>query len=300
MKPSPLFICALFISIFTFSSCSKKDHLENTAAIWLWGKHMDDAPLKQWEEKGIEHIFLLEKAFDVHSEEYVYDFIKECNRHDMKVHIWFLCFGKDRKWRYPIDTENKCIRQESVDSVINRAVEYVKNGFDGVHLDYIRFAGNAHKYNYPETGLTGTSVVTEFCRQISTAVKAVKPDAILSAAVMPEINSEHLYGQNPNEMGKWIDVLVPMIYRYGYAGKDMSLEWVKETTEWFVNNSGEAKIWAGTQTYTVNLEDNSPIDMSAEAIISDCRDFKEAGVDGISFFRHRLGEIPDMNDFWKE
>ena len=39
------------------------------------------------------------------------------------------------------------------------------------------------------------------------AVKAIDPDAILSAALMPEISSEARYGQRPSEMAQWLDVL---------------------------------------------------------------------------------------------
>jgi hypothetical protein len=116
---------------------------------------------------------------------------------------------------------------------------------------------------------------------------------------MPEIGSEHLYGQNPAAMGKYLDVLMPMVYRYGYAGEDKSLEWVYEVTDWFEANSDQADVWVGIQTYSVNLEDGSVIPLDKEQLLSDCEDLKNTNATGVVLFRHGLGDFPDLNGFWK-
>ncbi len=287
--------------LLVLASCSQvKEEKVNRNALWVWSTHMHELPLQEYADKGFGHVLLNDAAFDKFDEEEVFDFARRCKEVGIKPHIWFHCYGKNRKWTYPVNEETMTVDQSYYDDMVSRAVKYIKGGFEGIHLDYIRFAGNAYKYNCPETGLNAVWLVTECCRQMSQAVKAVNPDAIMSAALMPETNAEELYGQRPSEMSQWIDVLMPMIYRYGYFGQDKSIEWVEEVTRWFMDNSGGAEVWVGVQTYTVNNEDDTPIPMDAEGIISDCEDIKRFGADGVVLFRHGLGEFPDMNQFWNE
>ncbi len=292
-----LIICAL--AAIMFVSCnSSEEKYSNRNAVWLWGTHMKEAPVAQWAEKGIGHILLNEAAFNRWGEDTVYAFIADCEKMGMTVHVWFQCFYENGKWVSPIDDEKRAIKQDFYDKVIGRALDYVKKGIKGIHLDYIRYGGTASKHDYPECGATYS--ITEFCRQLNESVKAENPNVILSAALMPEINSEHYYGQNPAEMGKYIDILMPMVYRYGYAGEDKSLEWVTEACNWFAENSGGAEVWAGIQTYTLDLEQpgEAPIPMDAEHILSDCKDIVNTNAKGIVLFRHGLGEFPDMNNLW--
>jgi hypothetical protein len=298
MKTIRYFLACVFALAF-FASCNEaqEDRYENRNAIWLWGKHMKEAPIQEWADKGYGHILLNEAAFDKWGEEEVYGFIDDCEELGMTVHIWFQAFYFDGKWVSPIDDEKKAIKQDFYDMVIERAMGYVNKGVKGIHLDYIRYGGTAHKHDYPECRATDS--ITEFCRQLNAAVKAVNPEVILSAALMPEINSEHYYGQNPAEMGKYIDVLMPMVYRYGYAGEDKSLEWVNEVTNWFEANSDQAEVWVGIQTYSVNLENGEPISLDAEQLLSDCKDITNTNATGVVLFRYGLGDFPDVNDLWK-
>ena len=263
---------------------------------------MKEAPLQDWAEKGVGHVLLNEAAFwrsELYSVEEVYAFAEDCKKHGIKPHVWIQCFARNKKWTFPVDTETKTLKQEYFDDMIQRAQSYIKAGFEGIHLDYIRFCGNASEYDFPETGITAVGVVNECCRQMHAAVKAIDPDAILSAALMPEIASEARYGQRPSEMAQWLDVLMPMIYRYNYYGEDKSTDWVAELTRWFVENKGEAQVWVGIQTYSVNLEDKSSVSLDADEILSECEILKENGADGGVLFRHGLGELPDLNGFFE-
>ena len=304
----------ILLAVFAFAllsvtSCKDKvaDRYENRNAVWLWGSHMKEAPLQEWAEKGYGHVLLNEAAFGRWGEEDVYAFVKQCKDLGLVPHVWFQCFYKDGKWAYPVDDENKVIKQDFYDDIVARASNYVEKGFEGVHLDYIRFGGTAHKHDYPEAGLRATDVVTECCRQLNVALKAINPKVILSAALMPEIESERLYAQNPAEMGKWLDVLMPMVYRYGYGGEDKPLEWVYEVTNWFEERSGEAEVWVGIQTYKVNLTPEAEgefsdgghiIPLTAEELRSDMEDLKNTNATGVVLFRHGLGDFPDVNDLW--
>ncbi len=299
MKTINYLIACLMVAA-AFVSCSNEEpKYSNTNAIWLWGSHMKEAPIQEWAEKGYGHVLLNEAAFSKWTAEEVYAFVEDCKEIGIVPHVWFQCFYKDGKWAYPVDDENKVIKQDFFDDLVARASDYVSKGFQGVHLDYIRFGGTAHKHDYPEAGLRATDVVTECCRQLNVALKAIDPKVILSAALMPEIGSEHLYGQNPAAMGKYLDVLMPMVYRYGYAGEDKSLEWVYEVTDWFEANSDQADVWVGIQTYSVNLEDGSVIPLDKEQLLSDCEDLKNTNATGVVLFRHGLGDFPDLNGFWK-
>ena len=268
---------------------------------------MKEAPLQEYAEKGIGHIFLNEAAFDRWGEDEVYAFIDECEKYGLTVHIWFQAFYFDGKWVSPIDDEKRAIKQDFYDMVIARAKGYVEKGVDGIHLDYIRYGGTAHKHDWPECGATWS--VTEFCRQLNVALKEVNPDVILSAALMPEIDSEYYYGQNPEQMGQYLDVLIPMVYRYGYAGEDKSLEWVIEVSNWFEEKSGPADVWVGIQTYKVNMTPEASgqfsdgghiIPLTAEEMLSDCKDILKTNCTGIVYFRHGIGEYPDISDLWKK
>ncbi len=302
------FIAAIVLLLMLAASCrTEKVKFENTNGIWLWGVHMKEAPLQEYAEKGIGHIFLNEAAFDRWGENEVYAFIDECEKYGLTVHIWFQAFYFDGKWVSPIDDEKRAIKQDFYDMVIARAKGYVEKGVDGIHLDYIRYGGTAHKHDWPECGATWS--VTEFCRQLNVALKEVNPDVILSAALMPEIDSEYYYGQNPEQMGQYLDVLIPMVYRYGYAGEDKSLEWVIEVSNWFEEKSGPADVWVGIQTYKVNMTPEASgqfsdgghiIPLTAEELLSDCKDILKTNCTGIVYFRHGIGEYPDISDLWKK
>lgn len=289
-----------FVMIVVFSVSCKEKTIENTNAVWLWSTHMKDAPLQEWVDKGIGHVLLNEAAFWKYDREDVLAFAQNCKDHGIKPHVWFQCFGRNKQWTFPVDEQAKTLKQEYLDDMVQRAEDYLKAGFEGIHLDYIRFCGNAHKFNFPETGLTGVGIITESCRQMYVAVKAINPDAILSAALMPEIDSEYRYGQRPSEMSKWLDVLMPMIYRYDYYGEDKSIDWVSGLTRWFVENKGGAQVWVGIQTYNVNLEDKTPVPLDADAILKECNIIKAAGADGVVFFRHGLGTLPDMKEYFNK
>ncbi len=301
-------VCA--VVLISVASCKvEKAKYENTNAIWLWGSHMKEAPLQEWADKGYGHVLLNEAAFGRWTEEEVYGFVQTCKDLGLVPHVWFQCFYKDGKWAYPVDDEKKVIKQDFYDDLVARASKYVNGGFEGVHLDYIRFGGTAHKHDYPEAGLRANDVVTECCRQLNVALKAINPDVILSAALMPEIDSEHYYAQDPAAMGQWLDVLMPMVYRYGYAGEDKSLEWVTEVSNWFEEKSGPADVWVGIQTYKVNLTPEASgefsdgshiIPLTAEEMLSDCKDIRNTNATGVVLFRHGIGDFPDLNGFWDE
>lgn len=283
------------------AACAPKaaDEAVNTNGIWIWSKYMNDVQLDSLKAKDIGNIILHEVAFKNHGEDSTLAFIHSAQEKGMKVHIWFQCFYKDGKWINPVDDENNRYKQEYFDEVIARACHYADLGVDGIHLDYIRFGGTAHKHN-PSPEITATGCVTEFCRQISEALKAKNPEIILSAALMPEPDSEHYYGQDPAQMGQYIDILMPMIYYRCDSYRPHGAEWALSAADHFATKGAPARVWAGITTYEDN-DTTQVVPMSAQKIRNDAKMFvKRSKASGVVLFRYGLGELPDLHGIYEE
>ena len=115
-------------------------------------------------------------------------------------------------------------------------------GVAGVHFDYVRYPGNAFQYK------NSIKAVNYFVKKASTAVHKVNKKLIVSAAVMPEPSSmKKYYAQDIPTMSKYVDVIVPMVYKGNYHA---GTKWIKSVTKAFAKQSKKAKIWTGLQTYT--------------------------------------------------
>ncbi|MCR5519478.1 MAG: putative glycoside hydrolase, partial [Bacteroidales bacterium] len=135
---------------------------------------------------------------------------------------------------------------------------------------------------------TGVGAIDEFCRQASEKLKAINPDLILSAALMSERGSERYYGQHPESMGQYIDILVPMIYLHssGYSyGTCVGI------ANYFAQHGSPALCWAGTQTYT-----GSGSGLGADELKADCEAYIGSQASGVVLFRHGLGTLPNLLD----
>ncbi len=278
-----------------FQSRQSSDTASNNG-IWLWSQYMNTVNLDILAGNDIKHIILHEVAFTSHGTESVKSFIKSAHSQGMKVHIWLQCFYSNGSWVNPVDDENNRYKQEYFDEVIERAVRYAGYGVDGIHLDYIRFGGTAYKHN-PSAEITATGAVTEFCRQINAATKAVNSDIILSAALMPEPDSEYYYGQNPAQMGQYMDILIPMIYFRTGGYRSGGQTWAVNVANHFATKGSPAKVWAGITTYE-DTDSASTVPMSASKIRSDCELFVGTKAEGVVLFRYGLGEIPDLNGLY--
>ena len=172
-------------------------------------------------------------------------------------------------------------------------------GVDGIHLDYIRFGGTAYKHN-PSEEVTAVGCVTEFCRQMHDAVKAVRPDIVLSAALMPEPDSEYYYGQDPAQMGQYLDILMPMIYYHSEGYRKNGAKWALGVADHFATKGAPAAVWAGLTTYE-DTDTAQVVPMSPERILEDCRMFADSSMaTGVVLFRYGLGELPDLNGLWND
>ncbi len=269
----------------------------NTVGVWY---NQSNTPsllsnLDYFAKRGIGHVFLHEYAFKYY-ENLIPSILKRADELGITIHIWLQCFWwNDNQgvngWRSPVDDTNKCYDQALFDDILgeDRATKYVKAGVKGIHFDYIRFGGTAYKHDFPDAGVTGQGAIDEFCRQADARLRSINPDLVLSAALMGETASEKYYGQHPESMSQYIDILIPMLYFHsgGYNAATAA-----SRLNWFATHAGQnTQVWAGIQTY-----DASSNGLPESTIRKDFEAFIGSKADGISLFRHGLGSLPVLLD----
>jgi hypothetical protein len=259
----------------------------NKNAIWVHSGDMKNVNFDLLVQKGIGNIFIHEDIFKDKTS--ALNWISTATSKGIKVHAWFTCFynPSSKSWINPINTDTQTYNQAYFNSIITRAKEYASYpGVAGIHLDYLRYPGTAYKYNY-SNGVTGANAITEFTKQLSTSVKSVNSKIILSAAIMPETyNNAYYYGQDCSQLGKYLDVICPMIYKGNYK---QTAAWIQTTTQWFVKNSGGAEIWGGLQTYR---SDSDVTKLSATELDVDIKAVLNGGAAGVALFRWGIINFP--------
>ncbi len=245
--------------------------ISNNNAIWVWGGDMYNLNLKTLKNSNIKNILLHSHAIDVFGIKKVKKFIAKSNKYGINVHIWMQCFYNG-KWINPL----KC-GKSYLNKIISRGRYYARiPGVAGIHFDYLRFGGNAYEYK------GATDKINSFTKEITEAIVDVNGKLIISAAIMPEKEDIYYYGQDPNTLGKYLDVLVPMVYTGNYG---QSYKWVGTMTKYFKENSGTAKVWVGLQAYK---SDNNPKKLSVAKLSKQVNTAYNAGGDGVALFRFGL------------
>ena len=271
-------------------------------AVWLWSTYMsewmenDCKIMKEVKALGYDHILLNYSAFD-NNPKTAKQFIEDAEECGLAVHAWIQCFHTSAGWISPVDDETHTYKQDVFDDIIAHAKSYIEDfGVKGLHLDYIRFGGKAYTHNYGD--VTAEGAVTEFCRQIRAFADTYDEGIVLSAALMAEDEQSDIYyyGQNMYEMGKYMDILMPMIYRYQENGISYGDSWCQKMASMFAGNNGIAECWAGMQTY--EYPGGKIAGLSASRIQSDIDVFKDTKAKGIVLFRYGYGDFPDVNNAW--
>ena len=262
---------------------SKTKSVPNKNAIWIQSRDFYNVNLNKLAESGIGNVFLHEVAISQYGKSTVINWAKNAASKGIKTHLWIQCFYANGKWINPVDTSKKTYNTAQFNKILSKIKTYSRMDYiGGIHLDYLRYPGNAYKYNY-SNGVNGEKAITKFVSQAKTQVNKYNPNILLSAAVMPETSSNaYYYGQNIPKMGKYLDIITPMIYKGNY---DKPSSWITSTTKWFVKNSGGARIWSGLQTY---VSDNNINPLSINALSKDSKASLSGGADGIGLFRWGL------------
>ena len=138
--------------------------------------------------------------------------------------------------------------------VLNATVNMVKNyGINGINLDYLRYPGTAYKYT------NSTQIITSFVKSVYNSVKSINSSVAVSADLMPEGKTNaYYYGQNYTQLAKYLDFLVPLVYKgsYGYNsstgtssnGKN-GTSWIGSSIAYIGSQSNGTPVVAGLQAY---------------------------------------------------
>ena len=121
---------------------------------WVFGKDLYNVNLETLHKKGVTDIFLNYYSFNIYTETKIKEWIAKANKYNINTHIWMQCFY-DGEWINPVTNKN----------IINTKVKEAKKysnitGVKGVHLDYVRYPGNAYKTT------NATDTVTSFVKKV--------------------------------------------------------------------------------------------------------------------------------------
>ena len=166
-------------------------------AVWIWGAHMaellenDAKSLRNLKGKGYDHILLNFAAFGSSSyRKLAKKMIAICDEIGLSVHVWMQCFYNG-DWESPIDDVKKAYKEEVYERIRTQCTDYIETwGVKGVHLDYIRFAGTASKHDHTNE-VNSVGAVNRCCREIREIIDSFDEGLVTSAALMPEVKSQH-------------------------------------------------------------------------------------------------------------
>ncbi|WP_298502742.1 putative glycoside hydrolase [uncultured Methanobrevibacter sp.] len=251
---------------------------------WLFGSDMKSVNLKTMAKNGVNQIFLNSYAITLHGKDEVAKFATQAKSLGINVHIWMQVFN-DGDWITPVNKDGS-YKYSLYNSIINDAKSYAKiDGVAGIHFDYLRFPGTAYKYK------NGVSAINYFTKQACDALHKQNSAIIVSAAVMPEPSSmKYYYGQDIATISKYLDVIVPMVYKGNYGQGE---SWIKSTTESFVKMSNGAQVWTGLQGY---YSDSNVKKLPASTLQNDADYAGMGGATGVIMFRYTLFNLFNLDD----
>ena len=257
---------------------------DNATGYFVFGADMKNVNLNTLASNGVTDLFLNYYAIEKHGKSAVETWIASANKMGIRVHIWMQAFYDNGTWVNPV--LNGSYNTEFSNYKIDEAQSYAKiKGLSGILLDYLRYPGEA----YNTAG--GTAAISKFTKLISDEIRKVNPALIVSATLMPETNTmAHDYGQNYSAISKYVDVVMPMIYKGNY-GKSTS--WIKSTAKWYVDRSKGAKVWTVLQSYN---SDSDTTKLSESSLTTDIKNALSGGSDGVIIFRYGLTNLIDFND----
>ena len=233
----------------------------NHFGYWIFGRDMLNVNLNDLQSHGVTDILLNYYAIQTHGESTVLDWINKANNLGLHVHIWMQCFYNG-SWINPKTTD--------LTDKINEAKRYANmEGVYGVHLDYLRYPGNAYKTS------GATEAVTNFVRN----VRSVVGSKFLSCAIMPESDNIYYYGQDAKALGEICDAILPMQYKGNY---EAGTSWLEKTTKEF---SSKCTIWSGLQSY--HNDDDTTI-LGEYELLNDVKTCLDNGAKGAILFRYGL------------
>lgn len=256
-------------------------------ALWLFGKNMYSVDLDNLKNNGVNAIFLSYGAFSLYTKSAIESWISTASSKGIDVYIWMQILHENGSFYNPVISSTGAINTTLLDSKVNDAITYAStSGIKGVLLDYIRYEGNAYQYN------GSTAAINTFVSELTKAIKTVNSNLIVAGTIMPETTSgAYYYGQDVSQLGQYLDVLMPMLYKGNY-GKTST--WITSTTKWYVQNGAGALVWAALQGYK---SDNDVTLLSATELANDVQAAYDGGACGVSVFRYGLTNIINFTNY---
>ena len=251
---------------------------------WLFGADMKNVNLKTMAKYGVTQIFLNFYAVELYGKGEVANFATQAKKLGINVHIWMQAFYSGGSWISPVNDDGS-YKYSYFNSIIKEAKSYAQiNGIAGIHFDYLRFPGTAYKHS------NGVEAINYFTKKVCNELHALNPKLIVSAAVMPEVSSnKYYYGQDIPTLTKYLDAIVPMVYKGNYG---QGTSWIKSVTSTFVSQSSGAQVWTGLQGY---VSDSNVNKLSASELKNDAISAGRGGADGVIVFRYSLFNFFDFD-----
>ena len=242
-------------------------------AIWLFARDMGQINFEELKETQTTDIFLNFFALTDTYKQQGLNFIKKCKEEGIRVSLWTQALYMGGEWFNPSTAKGR----DRVEVYLKDVEEWIKiDGIDGIHMDYIRYGGTGS--GYPDAAI----IIANIVKRTHDIVKAEKPEAILTAAVMAEEGANaRVYGQDYKLMGEYLDAHCPMTYTGNY---NAGTGWLERATKYIVDNC-DCEVWAGLQTYA--SDSNLAMKGSAELVL-EAKAAEKAGAKGIVHFRYGL------------
>lgn len=219
-----------------------------------------------WKNVGITDVYVQSRAStnDVKQLKNVIELTKNTN---IRVHAWIICFITD----HGFDLSSK--QQTMIKNFIYKTIRI--NGVKGICLDYVRYDGT-------KPSIVKPSKITSFVKSVNNIIKSYNSNSILSAAVFAEMaGTKTYYGQDYAALSPYVDVMMPMAYKYDYTPTSA---WLAKVTAYVVKKAKYSKVVTVLQTYkgsSTTLLPKSELEQDAQTVIN-------AGSDGYSLFRYGL------------
>lgn len=245
---------------------------------WAWSTDVPTLNFTDLSSHGVTDIFLNYYAFQRFNESVVESLALTAKENGINVHIWAQIFKDSEFWTRPVD-RNGNVNYEAFDRKTAELEYYASvKGIAGIHYDYLRFSGSEYYNNTAWQNPGGKEAITYFVKKSTEAIRKINPDLIISAAIMPEPDSlERIYGVEYSEISKYMDVIIPMVYRGNFK---QDTAWVGQITKFFIDNSSGSTVWTGLQGYVdddnmdkflpevqMKIDGNTALDAGAKGVI---------------------------------
>ncbi len=254
----------------------------NGKSLWVWGTTLANVGYQTFIDEMAAHditdVFVLVKGVSgFFTTQKLQAVIPIAHDAGIKIHAWVIVLNDEDKVASYSSVGGSWINATDVNYrnyIINTVVDEICNyNIDGIHLDCIRYPGNANNYSGSQ------AAITEYCNQVRQKMDAKgKYSAVLSAAIMPEdVSTAVIYGQDVSQMTQYLEFITPMTYTHNYNTQP---DWVGSQTAWFLDNVVPGtEVWAGIQT-----RDDLGIYMSVSEMDACIQSAIDNGAQGVAYF----------------